>query len=190
MEEIKMNETERIKANDPFALKEKGNKCSQEQDYDGAFQYWTKAAQLGDIEAHYNLSSLYGAGKGVEKDEKKCAYHLEEAAIGGHPVARLKLIALESKHERYESVMKHLMIAAKLGDDVALEKVKQSFFMGVVTKEDYAAALRGHQAAVDATKSEQRDAAEEYHKRHRLAPDEWYKRRDLAEELFKQGNQN
>jgi hypothetical protein len=29
--------------------------------------------------------------------------------------------------------------------------------MGVVSKEDYAAALRGHQAAVDATKSKQRE---------------------------------
>jgi TPR repeat protein len=190
MKEIKMNETKRIKANDPVALKEKGNKCSQEQDYDGAYEYWTKAAQLGDIEAHYNLSSLYLEGKGVEKDLKKEEHHLEEAAIGGHPVARLRLVALESKYERYERIIKHLMIAAKLGDDGALERVKQIFFMRGCSKEDYAAALRGHQAAVDATKSEQRDAAEEYYKQHRLAPDEWYKRRDAAEELFKQRNQN
>ncbi len=31
---------------------------------------------------------------------------------------------------------------------------------GYVSKDDYAAALRGHQAVVDETKSEQRDAAE------------------------------
>ena len=31
---------------------------------------------------------------------------------------------------------------------------------GIVSKEDYAAALRGHQAAVDATKSTQREKAE------------------------------
>jgi hypothetical protein len=37
--------------------------------------------------------------------------------------------------------------------------------MGVVSKEDYAAALRGHQAAVDATKSEQRDAAYAFYNR-------------------------
>jgi DNA-binding GntR family transcriptional regulator len=37
-----------------------------------------------------------------------------------------------------------------------------SFVDGIVSKEDYAAALRGHQAAVDATKSKQRDAAEEF----------------------------
>ena len=33
-------------------------------------------------------------------------------------------------------------------------------FNGLVSKEDYEAALRGHQAAVDATKSEQREKAE------------------------------
>jgi DNA-binding GntR family transcriptional regulator len=37
-----------------------------------------------------------------------------------------------------------------------------------VSKEDYAAALRGHQAAVDATKSKQREEAYTFIKRHGL----------------------
>ena len=40
--------------------------------------------------------------------------------------------------------------------------MKDLFFTGGISKEVYAAALRGHQAAVNATKSEQRDAAERY----------------------------
>jgi hypothetical protein len=40
--------------------------------------------------------------------------------------------------------------------------LKEAFQRGVVIKEDYEAAVRGHQAAVDATKSAQRDAAEKY----------------------------
>ena len=59
--------------------------------------------------------------------------------------------------------MKHWIIAAKLGDDDALDNVKLGFMDGYVSKEEFEAALRGHQAAVDATKSEQRDAAAEYH---------------------------
>ncbi len=55
--------------------------------------------------------------------------------------------------------MKHFIIAAKLGDDDALDAVKQGFQRGYVSKDDYAAALRGHQAVVDETKSEQRDVA-------------------------------
>ena len=64
--------------------------------------------------------------------------------------------------------MKHYIIAAKLGDDKSLDKVKLGFQMGLVSKDDYEAALRGHQAAVDATKSAQRDAAEEWYKKRNL----------------------
>ncbi len=60
--------------------------------------------------------------------------------------------------------MKHWIIAAKQGLDLALETVKEDFTKGLVSKEDYEAALHGHQAAVDATKSQQRDAAEEHDK--------------------------
>jgi hypothetical protein len=56
--------------------------------------------------------------------------------------------------------MKHFIIAAKLGLDEALGTVKQGFAHGYVRKEDFEAALRGHQAAVDATKSQQREEAE------------------------------
>jgi hypothetical protein len=37
--------------------------------------------------------------------------------------------------------------------------VKKLFVHGFMSKEDYEAALHGHKAAVDATKSTQRDAA-------------------------------
>jgi hypothetical protein len=53
--------------------------------------------------------------------------------------------------------MRHFVIASKLGHDIALERVKLAFRMGLVSKEDYEAALRGHRAAVDATKSKQRE---------------------------------
>ena len=55
--------------------------------------------------------------------------------------------------------MKLYIIAAKQGDDDALQNVKKFFHLGWVSKDDYAA-LRGHQAsAVDATKSEQSEEA-------------------------------
>ena len=56
-----------------------------------SFEYYTKAAELGDATAHYLLSCMYHAGKGVRRDEKKKVYHLEEAAIGGNPFARNNL---------------------------------------------------------------------------------------------------
>jgi TPR repeat protein len=149
----------RAKANDPVAMNELGKKCHREGNFDNAFEYFTKSAALGYIAAHYNLSCAYGKGKGVERDEKKKLYHLEEAAIGGHPYARFNLGCIEGNSRRYDRAMQHYIIAAKLGLDEALDKVKQGFVHGFVRKEDYAAALRGHQAAVDATKSQQREEA-------------------------------
>ncbi len=160
-EEIDRNNMQRAKANDPNALYQVGCLCYDDEDYEGAFENWTKAAGLGDMMAHSNISVLYGKGQGVEKNKKKEIYHLEEAAIGGHPKARYNLALEEGRGRRYDRATKHLIIAAKLGYDDALNKLKEYFAKGLVSKEGYASALRGHQAAVDATKSEQRDAAEE-----------------------------
>jgi len=43
-----------------------------------------------------------------------------------------------------------------------MEGLKESYPDGLVSKEDFAAALRAYQAALDATKSPQRDKAAEY----------------------------
>ena len=169
LEEAEKAIGKRAKANDPIALLQVGKKCYDEGNYEGAIEYYTKSAKLGYAEAHFNLSLMYHMGLGgVEKDEKKAVYHAEEAAIGGHPTARYNLGIEEGRNGRYERAVKHLVIAAKLGYDDALEELKTGFREGFVRKEDFEAALRGHQAAVDATRSEQRDAAEEYNKQHIL----------------------
>ena len=51
------------------------------------------------------------------------------------------------------------IIAANLGYDESIGRLKEGFKFGYVRKEDFATALRGHQAAVDATKSPQRELA-------------------------------
>ncbi len=158
-EEINQNNMKRVKANDPVALLQMGEKFHKKGDNEGAFQYWTKAAKLGDIMSHYNLSVLYHEGGGVERDNKKEIHHLEKAAIGGHPGARYNLGCVESDNGSYDRAARHFIIGANLGCDYALDEVKKDFRRGLVSKEDYEAALRGHQAAVDATKSEQREKA-------------------------------
>ena len=158
-EEADQNTMERVKANDPAALFNMGTRRRDEGDLEGAFQYYKKAAKLGNMNAHYNLGSFYEKGRGVEKDIKKKIYHLEEAAIGGHPDARFNLGNHERRNGRMDRAIKHYIIGANLGDNYALEAVKTSFALGFVSKEDYEAALREHQAAVDATKSAQREEA-------------------------------
>ncbi len=168
-EEANQNIMKRVKVNDPVAMFKMGVKCEEEGDFEGAIQYWIKAAELGDIEAHYNLSCYYREGRqGVERDEKKKMHHMEEAAIGGHPTARYNLGSHEWSNRRYDRAMRHFIISAKQGFDDALDAVKHGFQTKDVNKEDFEAALRGHQAAVDETKSEQRAAAYEFFNSARL----------------------
>uniref|UniRef100_A0A7S1GE34 Uncharacterized protein n=1 Tax=Skeletonema marinoi TaxID=267567 RepID=A0A7S1GE34_9STRA len=87
---------------------------------------------------------------------------LEEAAIAGHPQARCNLSGYEWENERIERAVKHLIITANLGHNVSVQALKECYKEGKVSKEDLAGALRAHQAAIDATKSPQREAAEKY----------------------------
>ena len=162
-EEDDRNRMKRMEVNDPFALREEGTRRFKKGDYKSAFEYWTKAAELGDIVAPYKLSILYWLGGGVEKDERKKVYHLEEAAIAGHLEARHNLGCHEwSNNDNAERAVKHFIIAANLGLDLAIEVLHGGYAAGMVSKEDFAAALRAHQAASVAMKSPLREAAEEY----------------------------
>jgi tetratricopeptide (TPR) repeat protein len=151
---------ERIKKNDPVAMTDMGKTHLHKGDYGKAFEYFTKAAELGDVAAHGSLGTLYENGNGVEKDEKKAVYHWEQAAMGGHVGARGLLASYEEKNGRFERAVKHHIIAANLGYDNSLKAIKELFVEGIVSKDDYAAALRGYQAAVDATKSAEREEEE------------------------------
>jgi len=163
----------RVEVNDPAALRHMGIARYNEGNYKSSFAYLLKGAELGDVGAHYQISLLYRDGEGVEKDVKKKVYHLEEAAIGGHPDARLNLGCIEEDNGRDDRAVKHWIIAANMGHDGSLENLKlvyreglpaspQIYREGLVSKEDFASALRAHQTAVDATKSPQRETAERF----------------------------
>jgi len=158
-EEHEKSTMKRVGANDPFAVQQMGMKYYEEGDYEAAFKYWTKGVELGDAAAHFQLSVMYLEGKGIEKDEKKVSYHLEEAAIAGHPEARFILGCDEGDKGRFERAAKHFIIAANLGCDKSIQALKSCYAIGAVSKEDFAVALRGHQAALDAMKSPLREAA-------------------------------
>ncbi len=151
----------RIKKNDPVAMRYMGNKHGSEGDYETAFKYLTKAAELGDSSAHYNLSCMYYDGEGVEKDMKRAINHFEEAAIGGHPEARHNLGVEEWNNDRFERAKNHFIIAANLGYQDSLNELRELYADGHASKEDYANTLRAYQAAVNATKSPEREKAEE-----------------------------
>mmetsp|Transcript_5572 Transcript_5572/g.8330 ORF Transcript_5572/g.8330 Transcript_5572/m.8330 type:complete len:296 (+) Transcript_5572:165-1052(+) len=161
--DVEQMRMKRVEANDPVAMCEVGLVRYKEGDCEGAFEYYTKAAELGDARAHFDHAFMYsGDGEGVVKDVKKMISHLEKAAIKGHTKARHNLGCIEEENGRMDRAIKHWIIAANLGYDGSLEVLKIAYRAGCVGKEDLAAALRGHQAAVDATKSPQRKAAAKY----------------------------
>ena len=115
------------------------------------------AAALGDADSIYNQSVLYRNGEGVEEDRAK-----ERAAIAGHIDARHNLGFIEERNGKFDRAVKHWIIAAKLGGGTSIQALKGCYKEGHISKDDFAAALRAHQAAVDAMKSPQRQAAEAY----------------------------
>jgi tetratricopeptide (TPR) repeat protein len=164
---------ERIKKNDPVAMTNMGKKHDREGDYGKALEYYTKAVELDDVSGKFCFGTLYYNGQGVEKDEKKGIRHLEEAAIDGHPQARGILAGYELENGRYERAARHFIINSNLGCNFSLQQVKDLFVGGIVSKEEYATALRGYQAAVDAAKSAEREAAEAFHKTREAARRKW-----------------
>jgi hypothetical protein len=158
-EEYEKRKKERLEANDPPTLCMKGSKCFVDSDFDKAVEYWTKAAELGNALAHYDLATMYRRGVGVEKDDEKEVYHLEKAAMGGHPKARHELACHEEDNGKIERAVKHYIIAANLGYEASMKWLLQMYKVGWITKEEYGAILRTHQATIEATKSSQREAA-------------------------------
>jgi hypothetical protein len=153
----------RADANDPIAMTDLGVYLRDDkQDNDGALEWWNKAAALGHADAHFQLSLAYFEGKMVPKDETKEKYHLEEAAIRGHEIARGNLALYEDERDNHDRAVRHAMIAASQGHDGALDSIRDWCADGIVTKEQLSEALRAHQAAVDAMRSEQRDMAPVY----------------------------
>jgi TPR repeat protein len=153
----------RIEANDPAAMTQMGTIRFEKADYDGAVLYWKKAAELGGLDVHHNLGWMYERGYGVEKDEEKEVYHYEMAAIGGNPDARHNLGCYEERNGRVDRAVKHFIIAAKLGYEESMKVLLRHYKLGNISKDDLEAILRAHQAAINAMKSPQREAAEAFY---------------------------
>jgi len=126
-----------------------------------AFELWTKAAELGSLDAHYELARAYCYGDGVEQHAGKAIQHFELAAIGGHEFARNSLGVYEYKKGNVVRAMKHYIIGARCGNGDSLKKVCLGYKQGHVTKDDYAKTLRAYQHSCDEMKSEGRMKARE-----------------------------
>ncbi|EJK77707.1 hypothetical protein THAOC_00445 [Thalassiosira oceanica] len=129
------------------------------KDVPRAIEMWTEAAELGSVDAHYQLGVTYYYGVGVEEDKPRGVRHWQEAAMKGFVESRHNLGYAENIRGNCELAVKHWMISAKMGDEDSLDAIKEMFILGRATKTQYAEALRGFGHAVEEMKSHQRDEA-------------------------------
>jgi len=164
----------RSSAGDADATHFLGSSCrlghiGQKKDLPQAVKLYTKAAELGSTEAHFELGDMYRNGEGTKKSTSKSLYHLKSAAMNGHPGARY-LLAMnemetgridhtEVEDENAHRAVQHLVIAAKLGYTQTLTIMREFYSQQCITKETYLGALLGYQKAVEEQMSLQREIA-------------------------------
>ena len=157
----------RVKKKDPEAIHLLGNQyhyglLGLQKDMEKAVELFTEAAELGSVDALYNLGVAYRRGDGVQEHKAKGAEFLTKAAMQGHVESRYNLSCDEFQKENYHLAVRHWMIAAKRGYKDSLEMIKTLFKGGAATKEQYAEALKGYQDAVEEMKSHDRDEAKAF----------------------------
>ena len=64
-----------------------------------AIELWTEAAELGSLEAHFNLGDSYYSGDGVVEDKPRGIRHWQEAAMKGYVVSSTILALMKVKIE-------------------------------------------------------------------------------------------
>ena len=154
----------RVEKKDPAALNHLGKNyffgdLGLQKDARRSVELLKEAAELGSIEALFNLGTAYEHGNGVREDEAKAAEYYKKAAVEGHVQSRNNLGATEVKKGNYDRAVRHFMISAKMGHISSVKNIKMIFAEGGATEEKYTEALRGYQNAVEGMKSHDRDEA-------------------------------
>ena len=129
------------------------------QSWEKSSELWLKSGELGFAQAYHNLGVNYYAGLGVSIDKKKAKHFFELAAMNGHVQARHNLGSSEGQAGNHVRAYKHLIIAARAGNEISVDCVKFGFMNGVVTKDEYANTLRAYQKSRGDMKSDARDKA-------------------------------
>jgi len=154
----------RVKKKDPLAIKHLGDLyihggLGLRKDSSRAVDLWAEAAELGSVDAYYQLGVAYRNGNFVTKDVARGVRFYEKAAMAGNMNARHNLGLYELMKGKYDRAVRHWLISAKMGQKDSLEKIKEIFTRGHATKSQYAEALKGYQDAMEEMKSHDRDEA-------------------------------
>jgi len=154
----------RVAKKDPAAIHHLGEvflfgSHGLQKDMRRAVELYTEAAELGSIEALFDLGLSYDRGEGFQEDKAKAVEYFTKAAMQGHVESRNHLGYFEVGKVNCDRAVRHLLISAKLGYKDSLESIKNMYTAGLATKDQYAEALTGYQDAVEEMKSHDRDEA-------------------------------
>ncbi|EJK68075.1 hypothetical protein THAOC_10788 [Thalassiosira oceanica] len=157
----------RVEKKDPVAIFYLGQKyrfgsLGLQKDMRKAVKLWTEAAELGSLDALFNLGDSYEVGYGVKQDKEKAVEFYTESAMQGHVESRNNLGCIEGQKGNHNRAVSHFLISAKLGYNDSVENIKKMLMAGVATKAQYTEALKGYQAAVEGMKSLDREEAKAY----------------------------
>ncbi|EJK48311.1 hypothetical protein THAOC_32904 [Thalassiosira oceanica] len=110
--------------------------------------------------ASQNYGGGYGlekVGAGVAKSKAKGLRHFEAAAMQGHALSRFNLGLHEFLDGNCGRALRHFMISAKMGHSDSINAFRDPECCA--TREQYDEGLKGYLAAVEETKSPERDHA-------------------------------
>ena len=126
-----------------------------------ALELCTRAADADHAEACHELALIYCEGKyGVPQDLNKGKMLLFRAARLGSAVSLNALGGLMIQEGNVQLGTSYWLLGASNGEEYALHNVKKAFEGKVISKEDYASALRSYQTAHGETRSPKRDEME------------------------------
>jgi TPR repeat protein len=107
-----------------------GTLMARAKKHDRALEWWTLAAEQGDLEAQFNLAYAYRSGMGVEKNEERALMLLMAAANSGLAAAQARL-GLDYAQGNFAVLdliesAKWFIMAADNGDHSAMKNKERS----------------------------------------------------------------
>jgi TPR repeat protein len=157
-EEVIEELMKRVEVNDAHSIYILGSNYSYgrlglQPDQTKAIGLLTRAAELGDTEAHNQLGSDYREGGYL----KKAKFHYEAAAMAGHEIARHNLGCMESNSGNMVRAIKHWKIAASSGEHSAMHALLTLFKEGALSRDQIDSLLIAYNDSCAEMRSEARD---------------------------------
>ena len=126
--------------------------------YDKAIEHWTRAAELGNLNAAFNLGKIYYDGEHAEEDREKSSYYYKIAAEGGDAEAQF-IIGNHYQHGigvsvDFQKANEWYQRSAEQGNVDALTNLGINYMEGRGVEMDYEKAVGWYKRAAEQYLSE------------------------------------